>query len=175
MLKTILSVSGRPGLFRLISSGKNMVIVESLEDKRKLPIYARDKVVSLGDIAMYTDEGEVALGEILGTIHKKSEGKTIPALKQSNDLQKFFVEILPTYDRERVHDSDIKKLITWYNLLIHYGLSFQEIEQPAETTVEVDSEVIETQSEEKKAKKAEKKETATAKKKETTTKKKESK
>lgn len=175
MLKTILSVSGRPGLFRLISSGKNMVIVESLEDKRKLPIYARDKVVSLGDIAMYTDEGEVALGEILATIHKKSEGKEMESIKKPEELRTFFTEILPTYDRERVHDSDIKKLITWYNLLIRYGLTFQEIEQDKETTVEVDTEFIEDSKEEKKEEKKEKKETSSVKKKSTTTKKKEDK
>lgn len=144
MLKTILSVSGRPGLFRLLSSAKNMVIVESLADQRRLPIYARDKVVSLGDIAMYTEEGEVALAEILGIVFKKNEGKEMVALSKPEELRSFFAEILPTYDRERVYDSDIKKLISWYNLLIRYGISFEEIKNGEETTVEVDSEVIET-------------------------------
>lgn len=143
MLKTILSVSGRPGLFRLLSSAKNMVIVESLADQRRLPIYARDKVVSLGDIAMYTEEGEVALGEILGAVYKKNEGKAIPSISKPEELRAFFAEILPTYDKERVYDSDIKKLISWYNLLITYGISFEEIKRNEETTVEVDSEVIE--------------------------------
>jgi len=158
MLKTILSVSGKPGLFRLISSGKNMVIVESLEDKRKLPIYARDKVVSLGDIAMYSDEGEVALGEIFLAIHTKYEGKAIAPLKKAEELKTFFAEILPSYDRDRVHDSDIKKLITWYNLLIQYGVSFDELKKKEETSVEVDSEIIENEEQEKKVKKEEKKE-----------------
>ena len=159
MLKTILSVSGRPGLFRLLSSAKNMVIVESLADQRRIPIYARDKVVSLGDIAMYTEEGEVALGEILGTVYKKNEGKEIPSLSKPQELRAFFAEVLPTYDRERVYDSDIKKLISWYNLLIRYGISFEEIKRNEETTVEVDSEIIEAPVVEDKAEEAPKKKT----------------
>lgn len=159
MLKTILSVSGRPGLFRLLSSAKNMVIVESLADQRRMPIYARDKVVSLGDIAMYTEEGEVALGEILGIVYKKNEGKEIPSLSKPEELRAFFAEILPTYDKERVYDSDIKKLISWYNLLVRYGISFEEIKRNEETTVEVDSEIIEAPVEEEKKEETPKKKT----------------
>lgn len=145
MLKTILSVSGKPGLFRLISSAKNMVIVESLADQRRIPIHARDKVVSLGDIAMYTNESEVPLNDILVSIHKKEEGKEVTPLSKSEDLRAYFAEVLPDYDRDRVYDSDIKKLISWYNLLIKYGFS---ISDPVDTTVEVDSEIVEEPKEE---------------------------
>lgn len=146
MLKTILSVSGRPGLFRLISSGKNMVIVESLADQRRLPIHARDKVVSLGDIAMYTDDGEVALSDILAAVYKKEDGKEVAPMSKAEELRAYFAEILPNYDRERVYDSDIKKLVSWYNLLTRYGFTLND---PAGTEVEVDSEIIEEPVEEK--------------------------
>jgi len=128
MLKTILSVSGKPGLFKLISNGKNMVIVESLLDKRRIPIYARDKVVSLGDIAMYTDNDEVPLSKILLTMVEKEnrEKASITSAAKPDELRKYFTEILPDYDRDRVYDSDIKKLINWYNLLIDSGFSFEE-------------------------------------------------
>lgn len=126
MLKTILSVSGKPGLFRLVSNAKNMVIVESLADKRRLPIYARDKVVSLGDIAMYTDEGEVPLSEVLTKIQVKENGAQASVATNSKPdvLKKYFAEILPSYDRDRVYDADIKKLIGWYNLLSAAGIAF---------------------------------------------------
>lgn len=133
MLKTILSVSGKPGLFRLVSNAKNMVIVESLTDKRRLPIYARDKVVSLGDIAMYTDEGEVPLSEVLTKIQAKENGAQASVATNSKPdvLKKYFAEILPTYDRERVYDTDIKKLISWYNLLSAAGIAFVSEEEVA--------------------------------------------
>lgn len=133
MLKTILSVSGKPGLFRLVSNAKNMVIVESLTDKRRLPIYARDKVVSLGDIAMYTDEGEVPLSEVLTKIQAKENGAqaSVAANSKPDELKKYFSEILPTYDRERVYDTDIKKLISWYNLLSAAGIAFVSEEEVA--------------------------------------------
>lgn len=135
MLKTILSVSGKPGLFRLVSNAKNMVIVESLTDKRRLPIYARDKVVSLGDIAMYTDEGEVPLSEVLTKIQVKENGAQASVATNSKPdvLKKYFAEILPTYDRDRVYDTDIKKLISWYNLLSVAGIAFASEEEAAST------------------------------------------
>lgn len=147
MLKTILSVSGKPGLFRLVSNAKNMVIVESLTDKRRLPIYARDKVVSLGDIAMYTDEGEVPLSEVLTKIQVKENGAQASVATNSKPdvLKKYFAEILPTYDRDRVYDTDIKKLISWYNLLSAAGITFaseEEIVEAAEVSNEAP--VVET-------------------------------
>lgn len=139
MLKIILSVSGKPGLFKLISNAKNMVIVESLADKKRIPIYARDKVVSLGDIAMYTDEAEVPLREVLSIMKAKENGQptTIKTNSKPEELRKYFAEILPTYDRERVYDSDIKKLITWYNLLIQAEIPFEEEDVPSEESTSV--------------------------------------
>ena len=138
MLRTILSVSGKPGLFKLISQGKNMLILETLDaTKKRLPVYAHDKVISLGDIAMYTDDEEVALGEVLESVKNKENGAvaSIDFKKASQDeLHAYMAEVLPTYDRDRVHTSDIKKLIQWYNILINNGITeFVEAEEEATT------------------------------------------
>lgn len=125
MLKTILSISGRPGLFRLVSHGKNMLIVESLADKKKVPAYAKDKVISLGDIAIYTNESEVPLHEVLTNIKNKENGEkaSIKTSATPDELRAYMAEILPEFDRDRVYPSDIKKLIMWYNLLIESGIN----------------------------------------------------
>ena len=127
MLKTILAISGKPGLYKLISQGKNMLIVESVSaDKKRSPIYASDKVISLGDIAMYTDADEVSLSEVLEAVKVKEGGKetSLDYKKASaEELGEFMAEVLPNYDRDRVHLSDIKKLIQWYNLLVSNGIT----------------------------------------------------
>ncbi|MBQ8520567.1 MAG: DUF5606 domain-containing protein [Bacteroides sp.] len=127
MLKTILSVSGNPVLYKLISQGKNMLILETLDaTKKRMPAYAHDKVISLGDIAMYTDDEEVALGEVLESVKKKENGATasVDYKKASQaELHAYMAEVLPTYDRDRVHTSDIKKLIQWYNILVSNGVT----------------------------------------------------
>ncbi len=135
MLKTILAISGKPGLYKLISQGKNMLIVESVSsDKKRSPIYASDKVISLGDIAMYTDADEVPLSEVLESVKTKEEGKetSIDYKKATaEELCEFMAAVLPNYDRDRVHLSDIKKLIQWYNLLISNGVT-EFVEKTAE-------------------------------------------
>lgn len=126
MLKTILAISGKPGLYKLISQGKNMLIVESVADSKRSPIYASDKVISLGDIAMYTDDDEVALAEVLESVKNKENGNVASLdykKASSEELHQFMAEVLPAYDRDRVHTSDIKKLIQWYNLLVSNGIN----------------------------------------------------
>lgn len=126
MLKTILSITGKPGLYRLVSHAKNMLIVESLADKRKVPAYAKDKVISLGDIAMYTTDEEVPLHEVFTNMKNKEEGKPVaisPTKASSEELRNYLAEVLPNYDRERVYPSDIRKLIAWYNILINAGIT----------------------------------------------------
>ena len=132
MLKTILSISGKPGLFKLVSHGKNMLIVESLADKKRVPAYAKDKVISLGDIAIYTDEAEVPLHEVLTSVKNKENGQqaSIPTSAKPDELRAYFAEILPNFDRERVYPSDIKKLISWYNILIGAGITEFTPENP---------------------------------------------
>lgn len=124
MLKKILSISGKSGLFELISQGRNMLIVESLLTHKRQPAYSNEKILSLGDIAMYTEEGEVPLAEVLLAMKKKEEGKTISIdLKtaEKKELGEYLAAVLPNYDRTRVYPSDIKKLISWYNILIEAG------------------------------------------------------
>ncbi len=139
MLKKILSVSGKPGLYKLISQGKNMYVVESIVDKKRIPTYPRDKVVSLGDIAIYTSSEEVPLSTVLTTIKEKENGAklSISVNSQPDQLRKFFTEILPDFDRERVYPSDIKKIINWYNMLIDAGITDFKEEEKEENTEEV--------------------------------------
>lgn len=133
MLRTILSVSGKPGLFKLVSSGKNMIVVESLIDGKRIPIHPRDKVVALGDIAMYTIEEEVALKEVLSNLKKKENGAkaSISVSAKPQELYAYFREVLPTFDQDRVYPTDIKKLLQWYNLLVEKNVDF-EAEQSSE-------------------------------------------
>ena len=143
MLKTILSISGKPGLFKLVSQGKNMLIVESLVDKKRVPAYAKDKVISLGDIAIYTDETEVPLHEVLTSVKNKENGNLVsvnPAAKPE-ELRAFMAEVLPDFDRERVYPSDIKKLISWYNIQINAGITdFTPQENAEEAEAEAETE-----------------------------------
>jgi hypothetical protein len=121
MLKEILSVTGKPGLFKLVSQGKNMLIVESLIDGKRIPAYTKDKVVSLGDIAIFTENAEVPLSQVLESVKTKENGGSCSIdQKADNDkLRKYMSEVLPEYDRDRVYPSDIRKMIAWYNLLIN--------------------------------------------------------
>ena len=141
MLKKILAISGRPGLYKLISYGKNVVVVEALADGKRMPAHSRDRIVALGDISMFTNEGDKPLGEVLDGIYKKYEGKTVDTsnLKTKEDLAAFMNEVLPSYDPDRVHNSDIKKLVNWYNILVGAGLSdFAKDEEEAEEKAEED-------------------------------------
>ena len=126
MLEKILAISGKPGLFKLISGSKKMVVVESLLDGKRIPAYATDRVISLSDIAMYTEETEVPLNEVFMNIQKiYGENPVEVDYKKASetDLHDFMAKALPEYDRERVHNSDIKKLIQWYNLLLKNNLT----------------------------------------------------
>ena len=150
MLKKILSVSGKPGLYQMVSQGKNMLIIESLTDKKRIPAYARDKVISLGDIAIYTNEKEVPLYEVLSSVKQKENGQkvSIELSKASPDeLRAYLAELLPDFDRERVYPTDIKRLLTWYNLLLEAGITEYE---PQEEKQEKKEETAETAVEEPK-------------------------
>ncbi len=141
MLKDILAISGRPGLYKLVTQSKNMWIVESLNpQKRRFPVPAHQKVSSLADIAIYTDEGEVPLHEVFNAIKEKEKGqKTILNTKRATGEQfrSYLAEVLPSFDRDRVFVSDIKKLLNWYNTLIINGITlFQEAENEEIETIE---------------------------------------
>lgn len=143
MLKTILAIAGKPGLFRLVSQGKNMLIVESLVTGKRQPAYSHDKVISLGDIAMYTIEEDVPLGNVLESLKTKTEGKPVDvkAFEDDHALREYFREVLPDFDDDRVYTNDIKKLINWYNILIGAGITdFKEAEAEAENAEEAKAE-----------------------------------
>lgn len=125
MINKILSISGRPGLFKLVTQGKNMLIVESLSTGKRMPAYAHDKVVSLGDIAIYTSEGDVPLYTVFETIKEMNDGKqvNVKAIGDDAALRAYFAEILPHFDEERVYTNDIRKIFNWYNQLIAAGVT----------------------------------------------------
>lgn len=134
---TILSIAGKPGLYKLVSRGNMNLIVEALDSThRRMPAFARDRVTSLSDIAMYTETEDVPLMKILATLRDKEEGKETSLNYKKCDsktLRDYFSEILPDFDRERVHDSDIKKLLQWYNILVKNGITdFEMPEAEAE-------------------------------------------
>lgn len=136
MLKQILSITGKPGLFRIITHGSRMLLVEDIASGKRMPAHSRDRIVALGDIAMYTDNGDTPLGEILDKVYAAQDGKAIDikALETSKGFRDKFGEIVEDYDRDRVYESDIKKLFTWYNILINAGFTrFTEDEKTEET------------------------------------------
>lgn len=127
MLQTILAISGKPGLYKLVSRAKNSLIVEVLDEThRRIPAFATDRITSLADIAMYTDTDDVPLHKVLTSLKTLEDGKaaSINIKKASgNELREYFAKVLPDFDRERVHNSDIKKLIQWYNILVANDIS----------------------------------------------------
>lgn len=131
MLKGILSISGQPGLFKVISEAKNNVIVESLVTGKRMPAYSSSKMSSLEDIAVFTETAEISLKEVFKKITKLvEEGQSFDPKASGDQLKTYFEDILPEYDRDRVYVSDIKKIISWYNLLQEKELlNFEEEEE----------------------------------------------
>jgi hypothetical protein len=121
-LSGIISISGRPGLYKVVAQGKNSIIVQSLIDNKRFPAYSTDRISALEDISIYTIDGDKPLKEILSDIFAKQSGEAAPSHKESiATLQEYLSDILPDYDEERVYPSDIKKLFQWYNLLLSSG------------------------------------------------------
>ena len=133
MLRTILAISGKPGLYKLVSRAQNSLIVEALDATHKrLPAFATDRITSLGDIAMFTETEDVPLFKVLMSLQTLEVGKksSVDYKKASGDeLREYFAKILPNFDRDRVHNSDIKKLIQWYNILIENGVTDFDLEK----------------------------------------------
>ena len=123
MLKGILAISGEPGLFKALSEGKNGVIVESLLTGKKQTAFASAKMSTLEDIAIYTTSEDFPLKKVFKKISDlENGGAALPSNSKPEELKKYFEKVLPDYDRERVYVSDIKKVLTWYNLLQEKGL-----------------------------------------------------
>lgn len=117
-LKKILAISGYPGLFMHLTEGRSGIIVESLTDKKRMNAPASLRISTLDDIAVFTEKDEVKLEEIFEKIHKHENGGTsIDPKSDKSKLIEYFAGILPDYDRDRVYVSDMKKIISWYNIL----------------------------------------------------------
>ena len=140
MQQTILAIAGKPGLYKLVTRGNNNLIVEALDGTHKrMPAFATDRITSLGDIAMFTETDDVPLTEILDNLKKLEDGKraSINEKKASSaELREYFSKVLPEWDQDRVKDSHIKKLITWYNILIEAGITDFKDEEPAAESAE---------------------------------------
>jgi len=131
-LDKVLSISGRPGLFKLLTQTRNGFIAESLLDKKKVSVNIQHNVSILSEIAIYTLSEELPLKDVLNKIKTKENGKkTSISHKDSKDkLEEYFFEVLPDYDEDRVYASDIKKIIQWYNLLEeHNMLNFEDADK----------------------------------------------
>ena len=134
MLTKILSITGRPGLYKLISTNQNMNIVESLIDGKRIPVYMHEKIVALSDVSMYTNDGDIPLKEVFKKIKEKENSKPVllNSKSSSKELFSFLIEVLPEYNKESVYASDVKKLISWYNILIEKGIDFETEESKTE-------------------------------------------
>ena len=134
-LTGIISISGRPGLYKVIAQGKNNIIVESLIDNKRFPAYSTDRISALDDISIYTYDEDAPLRDLLTAIYTKEGGKECPSHKEDMKvLQTYLLEILPNYDQERVYPSDVKKMFQWYNLL-HKSGNLKVNEEKAEEVV----------------------------------------
>jgi len=134
MLKGILSISGQPGLFKMVTEAKNSIIVESLLTGKRIPAYSTSKISALTDISVFTATGEVQLKELFKQIQES--GKMINSKASVNEIKAFFEEILPEYDKDRVYVSDMKKIFQWYQLLTDLDLltEIEEVKPEAEET-----------------------------------------
>ncbi len=141
-LTEILSIGGKPGLYKMLSQTKNGLIVQSLgQDKKRIPVYASDKVSTLEEISIFTYDEDMPLKEVFQQIYEKLEAKEAISHKSSPDEMKAFMEkVLPNYDKERVYVSDIKKLIQWYNILLSENLISLEKEEEEKKKPEVKQE-----------------------------------
>ncbi len=136
-LTGIIAISGKPGLYKVIARSKTGLVVESLEDKKKMPALATHKISALEDISMYTNEEDVKLSIVFDSIYKLTGGKeTLDPKSSGDDLFDFFGEVLPDYDRERVYASDLKKLYTWFNMLLKAGVADGNLSAETEEAVE---------------------------------------
>ena len=126
-LKDFISVAGKSGLHTIVGKSKNNVIVESLKDKKRFPIFNTNKISALSDISIYTYDEEILLSEVFDRIQKKyQKDAAISHLEKGDELRKVFEELIPNYDQEQVYNSDIKKVFQWYNILHETNNLIQE-------------------------------------------------
>ncbi len=157
-LQGIISISGRPGLFKIVTQGKSNVIVESLIDKKRFPAFASEKISSIEDISIFTYEEDVKLTDVFSTLLTQNEGKeSINHKVEESVLRSTFTSVLPNYDIDRVYLSDIRKVFQWYNLLLKEGLLKSEVIEETEATpdgkVEKEAKKVKTEAVKKTTKK----------------------
>lgn len=134
-LKGILAITGKPGLYKLISQTKTGALVESLVDKKRMPAFAHERISSLKDITMFGNEEDKPLIDIFQNIYQMEDGKECISHKSSEkELKDYMEKVFPDYDKDRVHLSDMKKLFSWYNILLTNNLI--DLEQPEQAKQE---------------------------------------
>ena len=117
-LTEILSIAGKPGLYKMITHTKAGMVVESMDGDKRFPVFAHEKISSLEEISIFTETDDIPLKDIFKKIHEMLEGgKALSHKSSANELKDFFDDVVPDYDKERVYVSDIKKVIQWYNIL----------------------------------------------------------
>jgi hypothetical protein len=136
-LKGIIAIAGKPGLYKVAAQGRNNIIVQSLENDKKFPAFASDKISALDDISIYTYQKDVPLTEVYLILCEKENFKTsISHKEEPKKLREYLVTFLPDYDAERVYDTDVKKLFQWYNLLVEKGVISKEKVEEAKAAAE---------------------------------------
>lgn len=136
-LTGIISISGKPGLYKVIAQSKNSIIVESLDTNKRTPAYSTDRISAIEDISIYTYEEDVPLKEVFKAIFTKEQGGNAPSHKEDIQvLEKYLQSVLPNYDQERVYTSDVRKIFQWYNKLNTAGLIVIEDEKEETPTQE---------------------------------------
>ncbi|MFN3557508.1 MAG: DUF5606 domain-containing protein [Bacteroidales bacterium] len=137
-LSNIMAISGKSGLFRIVSQTKGGLIVESLADGKKMPVFATHRSSVLDDISMFTYGEDVALKTVLWNIYQKENGQkvSIDLKAEGSVLFAYFEEVLPDFDKDRVYSSDIKKVLAWYNLLLDHNLITEPVEEQEDTPTE---------------------------------------
>lgn len=126
-LKDFLSISGEPGLFKFVAQGRNAIIVEHLETKKRRTAGGTAKVSSLEDISIFTENEDLPLSKVFDIIYEKEKGgAAIDSKSDATKLKSYFGEILPEYDKDRVYVSDMKKVVLWYNILQKLGQLIKE-------------------------------------------------
>lgn len=157
-LQGIISISGRPGLFKIVTQGKSNVIVESLIDKKRFPAFASEKISSIEDISIFTYEEDVKLTDVFSTLLSQNDGKeSINHKVEESVLRSTFTSVLSNYDIDRVYLSDIRKVFQWYNLLLKEGLLklevIEETEAASEGKIEKETKKVKTEAVKKTTKK----------------------
>jgi hypothetical protein len=132
-LSKVMAISGKSGLYKIISQSRGSIIVESLVDGKKMPVFATHRSSILEDISMFTYAEDISLKKVLWAIYQKEDGSKV-SLDLKNDkspFREYFESVLPDYDKERVYPGDIKKVLSWYNILIDHNLISEPVEEEA--------------------------------------------